>query len=170
MLTLLRERRFARLRRRPELAGRRCLFPGHTDGHVGEDDRGSLRPYRSGQECRTHSSGASRMGADRYRAAGDCADRPRERGCGKGQSRPVEACGGAGTLIEPKGRMLRIELRCPARKAHPHPMRRRRSELGAIKQMDVHVRQIRFTLSDTFIAQGELWPGCKQFRSLPVRL
>jgi len=50
------------------------------------------------------------MGVDRFRAARDYADRTRERGCGEGQSRPVEAYGGAVTLSESQRQILGIEF------------------------------------------------------------
>jgi Mg2+ and Co2+ transporter CorA len=45
-----------------------------------------LRTHQSGQECRAHSSGIARMGADFCRTSGQFRNRTRERGRGKNPS------------------------------------------------------------------------------------
>src|SRR5262249_49278296 len=83
------------------------------------------------QECRAQSPGHARMGADWCRAPAPRVDRPRKRGCGESQSRPVEALRGAVAPTEPKRRNLGIEFDARCEKAHPHPMRRSALNWGA---------------------------------------
>src|ERR1700730_5265413 len=61
------------------------------------------------------------MGADRCRASGETRDRPRQRGCGEGQSRPVEGHEETSFIIEPGTGFFASSLDAPVRKAQSAP-------------------------------------------------